>query len=101
MMSNSLFTLSLFLVNPTEMFSSSNSILFGCGIEPRVSVVAVALNKNTSTTSSGTIPPYLSVLSTIDNANARKLQGILIGRESNSQESNCNIGYIIDSNCYS
>jgi hypothetical protein len=49
--------------------------------------------KNTSTTSSGTIPPYLSVLSTINNANAKKLQGILIGRESNSQESNCNIGY--------
>ena len=52
-----------------------------------------AIIKNTSTTSSGTIPPYLSVLSTIDNANAKKLQGILIGRESNSQESNCNIGY--------
>ena len=49
--------------------------------------------KNTSTTSSGTITPYLSVLSTIDNANSKKLQGILIGRESNSQESNCNIGY--------
>ena len=49
--------------------------------------------KNISTSSSGVIPPYLSVLSTINNANPRILQGILIGRESNNQESNCNIGY--------
>jgi hypothetical protein len=56
MMSNSLFTLSLFLVKPTEMFSSSNSILFGCGIEPRVSVVAVALTKKISITSNYSLP---------------------------------------------
>jgi hypothetical protein len=58
-----------------------------------------AIIKNTSTSSSGTIPPYLSVVSTTTNANARKLQGILIGREQGTNnQSNCNIGYNLINN---
>jgi len=55
--------------------------------------------KNTSTTSSGTIPPYLSVVTTTSNSNARKLQGLLIGREQGTNnQSNCNIGYNLINN---
>lgn len=50
--------------------------------------------RNNSTTSSGTIAPYLNVLSIATNANARKLQGITIGAEQIlNNQSNCNIGY--------
>jgi hypothetical protein len=55
--------------------------------------------KNNSTSSSGTIPPYLSVVSTTTNANARKLQGILIGREQGTNNQfNCNMGYNLINN---
>lgn len=51
--------------------------------------------KNTSTTSSGTIPPYLSILSTKLNTNNRKLQGLVIGKEQliANEECNCNVGF--------
>ena len=50
--------------------------------------------RNNSTTSSGTISPYLNVLSIATNTNARKLQGITIGVEQIlNNQSNCNIGY--------
>ena len=51
--------------------------------------------KNTSTTSSGTIAPYLSILSTNLNTNNRKIQGLLIGKEQlvNNEECNCNVGF--------
>lgn len=50
--------------------------------------------RNNSTTSNGTISPYLNVLSIATNTNARKLQGITIGVEQIlNNQSNCNIGY--------
>jgi len=51
--------------------------------------------KNTSTTASGTIPPYLSILSTKLNTNNRKIQGLVIGKEQliANEECNCNIGF--------
>jgi hypothetical protein len=51
--------------------------------------------KNMSEISLGTIPPYLSILSTKLNTNNRKIQGILIGKEQlvNNEECNCNIGF--------
>lgn len=51
--------------------------------------------KNTSTTSLGTIAPYLSILSTKLNTNNRKIQGLLIGKEQlvNNEECNCNVGF--------
>jgi len=51
--------------------------------------------KNMSEISSGTIAPYLSILSTKLNTNNRKLQGLVIGKEQlvANEECNCNIGF--------
>jgi len=51
--------------------------------------------KNMSEISSGTIPPYLSILSTKLNTNNRNIQGLLIGKEQlvANEECNCNIGF--------
>ena len=51
--------------------------------------------KNMSEITSGTIAPYLSILSTKLNTNNRKLQGLLIGKEQlvANEECNCNIGF--------
>ncbi len=50
--------------------------------------------RNNSTSSSGTIDPYLNVYSIATNTNARKLNGICVGVESLlANEANCNLGY--------
>jgi hypothetical protein len=51
--------------------------------------------KNMSEITSGTIAPYLSILSTKLNTNNRKLQGLVIGKEQllANEECNCNIGF--------
>lgn len=51
--------------------------------------------KNMSEISAGTIPPYLSILSTKLNTNNRKIQGLVIGKEQliANEECNCNVGF--------
>ena len=55
--------------------------------------------RNNSTSSSGSISPYLNVSSIVTNTNARKMQGICVGVEQLlANEANCNIGYNFISN---
>jgi hypothetical protein len=51
--------------------------------------------KDLSTSNSGTIAPYLNIISTNSNSNVRKLQGLIVGVEASplATQINCNLGY--------
>jgi hypothetical protein len=52
--------------------------------------------KDLSTSNSGTISPYLNIISSSNaNSNVRKLQGLIVGVEASllATQINCNLGY--------
>jgi hypothetical protein len=79
--------------NTTQIGDSASSTQT-LNIYSKPTIFALTKIKNSSTTDSGLISPYLQIISSSANANPKKLQGILIGKEqATTNQSNCNIGY--------
>ena len=71
--------------------TNSNINSTNCNINStNCNIIGNTIIKNMSEISSGTIPPYLSILITKLNTNNRKLQGLVIGKEQLVANEECN-----------